>query len=226
MAAPSTPSAARGREAPGGPQLTSYLSNTSGNAQVGMEYRKLIPAYFLIPVNPKVRFPYETVHLFAARVAGHWKSDAHLRYGPGSIGPSPIAWSIRLLDVSSYKRCLARNKGVDRQYAYSALLVPMPRYLWSLRFTMQGSDGRDQRLVDLLFDATDLRQSGGIVAVMPYRSAEADTFVSVLMAWVHASCTRPQLRADPGTDAVLRKLYACLQAPSRMPATEPEAASG
>ncbi len=211
-AAPDGPGSGGGRD----DQLTSYLSNTSGNAQVGMEYRKLVPAYFLIPVNPKVRFPYETVHLFAARVARNWQDDARLRYGPETQGLPPIAWSIRLQDVSSYKRSLARNTGVDRQHAYTALLVPMPKYLWSLRFTTQGADGRDECLLDLLFDATDLRQSGGVIAVMPFQSAVADTFVSVLMAWVHAWYTRGGLRADPGTDAVMRKLYACLQgAPER-----------
>lgn len=168
--------------------ITGFLSNESGLAGggVGVVFRKFTPEYFIIPVAPKVRFPYEGIALFAAQVEQTYRTQAPLRYAPGSPPPK-VSWSISLVDIKTFKSSLRRCVTMDQEAIIDVLLMALPKHIWVLSFWTKTSEAQNSPILDFLFDATSLRQSGGLIGQLPYdRLDEAETFMAIVTAYLLA----------------------------------------
>lgn len=165
--------------------LTGFLSNNSGLAGEGTTARKFAPEYLIIPINHKIRFPYESVSLFANQVAKTYETRGGVWYAPGTTPPL-ISWSIRLLEVSQYRSQLRGCTTISRDEVVDALYGSMPRYTWQLRFTTS-IEATEVTLMDFLFDATALRQSGGLYGMVSHQVGGKDhVFFSIVSALLMA----------------------------------------
>jgi hypothetical protein len=160
-------------------RITSYLANESGLPEAGRIYSKLVPAYFIIPTHAKVRFPYETVSLFAEHVREISRTFGARRCDPNK-GPPKLAWSIRLTNITEFKRRVYAAPWIERSAAELLLRSSLPRFLWCLAITER--DGSDEvPTLEFVFDGTALQQDGGLMhTIVSTRSLYGAVLDSVL----------------------------------------------
>jgi hypothetical protein len=144
-----------------GPEkMTTHLLNVSGLQTRGGEvYRKLVPKYLVIPIDPKVRYPYEIVRDFAEVLY-------EIAYSDPVFSGTRISWSIELRDISDFKLDVRSAAWINRDTKEKALHESMARHLWILRYSVKGTRKADKPIVEFIFDATGLHQSGGLIAFL------------------------------------------------------------
>ena len=162
--------------------VKAHLFNASGRALTGQHYRRMVPVYVIVPVNPKIRFPYETVFLLATQIAKLISTHAPGRWSPGTVIPQ-VAWGIRLRDLSTYMAEIRAADWLDPEAWRTCATSSWPRFLWVLRFTTVDAD---QPLLELVLDATALRQAPMLLAAHTPEplSIDEETLISVLIAWI------------------------------------------
>jgi hypothetical protein len=139
---------------------TTHLLNESGLPILGAQvYRRLAPYWLAIPINPKVRYPYETVRKFAEALFDI-VSVKDVFKKPG------LSWSIELQDIADFKQTIRLAQWIGSALKAEVLQAPISRHLWILRYTVRGTTQDDDVIVVFIFDATALRQSGGLEAVV------------------------------------------------------------
>ena len=113
-----------------------------------------------MPLYHKVRIPLQTVldiiMSFDALVE-------QLRPAIPSIFPERVEWDVRLTTVNEFKAEMFALHDLSVNYKRSLLKRPLPRFLW--RATAQSGASR---LLDLLFDATDIEQGHFLSLVVEY----------------------------------------------------------
>jgi hypothetical protein len=162
-------------------RFTGYLMNESGTKDSGFTFRKLVPYYYLIPIDPKVRLPHETVHLFGQQIAQKiWPDFASRNYPPGPV--PHLSTSVQLLDPAAFQQYLVQATTIVSDIKKQVLEYPGPKHLWMLSFTMESSDALGTPVADVLFDATALKQAGGLLTVIPHSTPEANSFFAVMVS--------------------------------------------
>jgi hypothetical protein len=144
------------------------LRNESGINVTGKVYSILVPRYFIIPTHPKVRLPYETVHLLATDIQRAFTRVAPQHCAPDKTLPA-LSWEVRLEEVSGFKARLPDLVWTGPAERLNVLTKPTARFLWTLLFTRRSDDSGDVPLLMIVFDATSLKQSGGISFVLRNR---------------------------------------------------------
>lgn len=158
--------------------IQNYLGNESGvdTSGVGRVFRKFVPRHFIVPVNAKVRFPYETVHSFAVELYEDWRS--------APVAPPPLSWSIQLQDVNEFKKSVASSTRLSPANIRATLMQSLPKYLWRLQFTST-ANGTEEPSIEFIIDATALRQSEPLLLIFDYAESEgtalSKTLTSVLL---------------------------------------------
>jgi hypothetical protein len=185
-------------------EITEYLENESGMKPEGIVYRKFVPAYLVIPLNQKIRLPYEVVATFAEQIQIIWDKKIPWR----ANDHEEICWSIEMKEVSELKAELSRSQEITKDEDFRSLLsLAMPKYVWRLAFSAN-INGQEVRLADYLFDATDLIQGGGVVGRVEYRKNQySKTFVTRVSAFVHEWMNRYSAEPDPSVWPILHTLY-------------------
>ena len=183
--------------------VTGYLSNRSGRPNVGVTDRKFVPGYLIIPINGKIRLPYEIVHTFARQISLAYERKKSVWFEAGKS--HSISWSINLVEVSKLKADLWKAKGIKKDSDFSRLLqISMPKYIWRLNFSTLIA-GEELSWVDFLIDATDLLQGGGVLAALKHDLNDgSEPFLSLIIASVREWITRYP-------DQVLPQVYPLLQ---------------
>lgn len=186
--------------------ITCYLENQSGISKSGFAFRKLVPKYLIIPVNSKVRLPYEIVCTVARQFEFAYEKRKRGWFGNGTA-PN-LAWNIELMEVSDIKQHLAIAETITRDEDHINLLsMPMSKYIWRLRF-MGHVDDKELPWVDILLDATDLLQGGGVLALITHdKTKYADTFAGVLTVFTREWIERYQNEIDADVEPIIRTLY-------------------
>lgn len=190
-----------------------FLSNESGLESESRTYRRILPLYLVIPINSKVRVPLEVVTTLATLIFNAFEKIKKATWGVRKTPPT-ISWSCRLKDVSTVKRELRTQETVERNDDFIELLMkPMPRYLWDVSFAEQNSSDRPTTLIQILVDATDLLQGGGVVGIVVHDvdNPNAEAFNSFLsrsvIDWVARSLSQQGAQVVP----ILRSLNALFQ---------------
>lgn len=184
--------------------VTGYLSNESGLPKDGKSYRKFIPEYFVIPVHHKVRFPCEGISLFASQIDATYRRLSALQYPPRQVPPR-IAWSMFLLDVEDFKSRIRKCVTLDQEAVIDVLLMPLPKKIWVLSFSTESSEACNSPIVDFIFDATSLRQKGGLIGMLPYEELEESfTFSSIVSMFLHEYDEAQILNMDIELQPIMR----------------------
>lgn len=196
--------------------ITGFLFNQSGLDDGGVAYRMFTPEYFIIPVAPKVRFPYEGISLFAEQVDQSYRAQAPLRYAPNQTPPK-ASWSVLLVDIKSFKSSLRRCVTMDQEAIVDVLLASLPKHIWVLSFRTEASEAQDSPILDFLFDATSLRQSGGLIGQLIYdRLPEAETFMAIVTASLLSYTEQQISKMDSELQPIMRAAKLMLEEQMRL----------
>lgn len=195
-------------------RIRGYLLLQHEGTKGGQVTRLFTPEYFIVPMDPKVRLPYEIVALFAEQIGCYFKAKSFQRYAPGASIPEPC-WSITLLNVKDLKARLRFCTRVDRNSVTEILLKPFPEHVWVISFSTSRSEESGVPLLDFYVDATALRQSGGIHSFLSYDVPEADTFFAVIAACLLTFDPREASGMDPDLTAMLNSAARLIRAEER-----------
>jgi hypothetical protein len=209
-------------------RVTHYLWNQSGMKGSGFTHRKLVPYYYLVPIDPKIRLPYETIYPFQSLLVDIWKKRGHQSYSSGTSLPK-LSASVRLFNAAEYQRYLVESTTIHHENLKRILAYPGPRLLWLVSFSMKTNNGNESKLIDVVFDATALQQSGGLLMLIMHETKESETFMSVMSTevqrWKRVSTETTGKKKDMLTtlyqQAHVRPIWdefvIQLEAPSRSP---------
>lgn len=193
--------------------ITCYLENKSGIAKSGFAFRKFVPKYLIIPVNSKIRLPYEIVCTIAKQIGYAYEKRKSIIFG-GKQAPTS-GWDIELMDVSKVKQYIATSKTITRDNDFQELIcIPMPKYVWRLGFT-GFVEGTEIPWVDILLDATDLLQGGGVLAIITHDKYEtAQTFTCALVMFIKEWIERYPHEIDADAEPIIQTLYQYISKPT------------
>jgi hypothetical protein len=118
------------------------------------------PQTLLLPLYHKIRVPIDSV-ISAVASLNDWVELARARAFVKLA--EPVVWDVELTSNADFKASVYRDDRIPEDFRLRALTDDLPRYMWRVR---AGSE--EQRLFDLLFDATDLLQGGHVTGGIPY----------------------------------------------------------
>jgi hypothetical protein len=136
---------------------TSVLKTTQTLEPGKTRTRYFEPSYFLIPLDRKVRYPYESADLLAQ----FCKFAYQQRMADGSDGAElpPLGWDLHLTTANAFKQEIRIASTIDEDDRLTYLLGDLPKHLWHIRFKLQDvADKRWHPVLDLVLDATDISQ--------------------------------------------------------------------
>jgi hypothetical protein len=149
------------------------LSTSWRSADGSYDKVRAVPLLALIPLYHKIRIPFEDVleHIlhFHAFLRGFPRE-------PGKPAPEDFEWDIHLTQVNDFKEDLRQSTELNAATKLRWLTEPMPRFLWRATAECNGA-----RIIDILFDATDIHTSDGVHAVILY-NADFQTLLGLLSA--------------------------------------------
>lgn len=144
----------------------SLESNKSGHVI------RAVPTILLVPIYHKIRITFGRINDSVIRFDSLIE---RLRVSGQMPLVQRLEWDIYLTTVCDFKNEIISSKTISGNYKQKVLLEGMPRFIW--RATAYGLGGK--RIVDLLFDATDVEQGTFFI-----RAIEYDTkFAQVLKAF-------------------------------------------
>ncbi len=133
---------------------------------------RAIPSYVLVPLYHKIRIPFEVVH---DELVGFNKLVALVRGSPVGenmgLTASELTWDIFLQSGNELKRNLRSEGRIAGADLASLSTCPLPRYVWRAR----ALDG-DSPILEVLVDATDIRQGKLVTRIHSY----SDAFVAAM----------------------------------------------
>lgn len=119
---------------------------------------RAIPDILLVPLYHKVRINWEwalkRVTEFNETLVQFGKIIAELKF----LG---LEWDVYLTTVNEVRGDLRKSPNIDSASRFSAVTLPMPRFIWRATALRD-----DSPLIDLLFDATDIDTADGLVQVV------------------------------------------------------------
>jgi hypothetical protein len=128
------------------------LLSFSSSSRTGIRFE---PRILLVPLYHKIRVPLESV-LSAVAALDRWVSS---KLGLGRA----VVWNVELSSNAIFKLEVSKDTGIAEYFRLKTLMSDLPRYMWRV-----SAYSDDQRLFDLLFDATDLLQGGHVTGGIPY----------------------------------------------------------
>ena len=117
----------------------------------------------VIPLYHKIRIPFQVIHDITANI-DLWLDL--LRTQKFISIAQRLEWDIYLTDVNQFKVEISKNQKVSAKAKSEALLINMPKYLWRSTALVNNT-----KLIDILFDATDIEQGAIVVMVLVYDTA-------------------------------------------------------
>ena len=127
-----------------------------------------VPDLLLIPLYHKIRIPFNEIH---SVVEAFFAFLENIRANGKMPIPSNIEWEIALSTVNEIKKEILASDHIDPERRYDILTQAMPRFVWRA-----SAFSNDTRLLDLLFDATDIKQGQFFV-----RAIEYDLAISLIL---------------------------------------------
>lgn len=153
---------------------------------------RAIPDYVLVPLYHKIRISFEVVH---DEIVGFNQLVGFVLASPAarllSLAAPELTWDIFLQSGNDLK-CDLRAEGLIRGDKIADLSTcPLPRYVWRARAL-----DKDTPVLEVLIDATDIRQGKLVTRIHPY----SDAFVAGLKIFAAQlpSDKMPQLKKRLG----------------------------
>ena len=146
-----------------GEECSSIVLSTSWKDAAGGTSNVIaIPEYLFIPLYHKIRIDFEPVHTSIINldsILEEVRKEGELNF------PQRIEWDIYLTTVNDLKNDIFRSKDVSTEERTKILLKSLPRFLWRATASIGNVP-----LLDLLFDATDIKQASFLIHAIPYHS--------------------------------------------------------
>jgi hypothetical protein len=140
------------------PQPSLSTSWIGENGQMGA--KRFMPHFLVVPLYHKIRIAYDVVEHEVVHFDSLLKWIAGRMPNGGKDFPMPEEWDISLTFISKMKEEFFEDASLGG--ARKTLLEqPMPRYLWRATGLHAGT-----RVIELLFDATDIQQNTKCVAAI------------------------------------------------------------
>lgn len=141
---------------------TSWLSRDKSNK------RRAMPDILLVPLYHKIRIPFEIIYEKISIFDNFIKKLLSKLKNPDNEGEIDLIidsfeWDIYLTTVNETKSELFASKNVHSEAKEGILLRSLPRFLW--RATAYS---KDSKLLDLVFDATDIEQGSLLMHAIEY----------------------------------------------------------
>jgi hypothetical protein len=121
---------------------------------------RAIPVALMVPLYHKIRIPFCAVFETIASL------DTHIeRFRKRHITPftDRLEWDIYLTTINEFKTAIRQDDSLDWKLRRGALIEGMPRFMW--RATARS---REEDVLDLLFDATDIEQGSLLAHAIGY----------------------------------------------------------
>jgi len=156
---------------PGQPSRKYDSLSTSWSPDHGSGDVRAIPDILLVPLYHKVRLTWE------------WALKRVTEFNEALVQSSKIVpelkllgleWDVYVTTVNDVRDDLRKAPNIDASARFSAVTWPMPRFIW--RATALRDDAP---LIDLLFDATDIDTSHGLVQVIFHDALVRDFIKSI-----------------------------------------------
>ena len=121
---------------------------------------RAVPDHVLVPLYHKIRIPLRYVQNAVMQFDGLIET---LRHHKCLLIPGPLQWDVYLTTVNEFKDTIFKSNMLTGDQRRSMLSASLPRYLWRATACC-----KDQPLLDLLFDATDIEQGECFVHAVEY----------------------------------------------------------
>jgi len=144
---------------------------------------RAIPEILLMPLYHKIRIRFESVH--DAVMYFDIYIDTVRKTGLMSLGERLI-WDIYLTTNNDFKKEIFESNSIHGNLKKDALKKHLPRYLWRASASCGGN-----KVLDLLFDATDIEQAYLVIYAIGYDQDLFDKIVAI----AKASHSMPRTRA-------------------------------
>jgi hypothetical protein len=177
-----------------GAVTASSLSTSWRAADGSTDKIRAVPIILLIPLYHKIRIPFEDIIQVVSDFHKFLATAAPLG---AIVGADDLEWDVHLTTVNDLKTDLQQCTQLSGEPRVHWLTAPMPRFLWRA-LARKG----ETRVIDLLFDATDIHTSNGVHAVVCY-----DTVLHELLFLIAANPKIEDLPELPeGARRILRWL--------------------
>ncbi|MEA1950119.1 MAG: hypothetical protein U9N87_01955 [Planctomycetota bacterium] len=162
------------------------LSTSWKDAHDSLGNVRAVPVNILVPLYHKIRIPFALIQ----NAVMHFDQAIDLVANQGGNEPyERLYWDVFLSPVSDFKESIFKSKAVDDSMRESVLSEQLPRFLW--RAT--ASSGA-RKVLDLLFDATDIEQGKLLVLAVEYHNG----FGTFLRSIARLPTIREHYRNTPG----------------------------
>ena len=126
----------------------------------------------LIPLYHKIRIPLDLVRasvISCDTFIEVFRNSGHLPLS------KRINWDIRLTTVGEYKRSIFDSEEIDSELRQETICKSLPRFIWQAAACCA-----NEKIIDLLFDATDIEQGRFLVHSVKYNSNFASILEGIL----------------------------------------------
>ena len=141
--------------------LPDWLTTSHSDSSGSQSRMKFATICVLVPVSRSIRLPFSVIRTVVMRF------DSTVETARAAIKNHPFierfSWEIFLISVNEYKSTLLEANDVDPDTKAIALQTPMPLFLWCARLRYGQT-----RILDLLFDTTDIKQGQLLVKHIEY----------------------------------------------------------
>jgi hypothetical protein len=135
---------------------------------------RAIPEILLMPLYHKIRIPFESVH-DTVMYFDHYIETVR-KQGLISLGER-VLWDIYLITNNDLKKEIFESNSLREKLKKDALQEHLPRYIWRASASCGGN-----KILDLLFDATDIEQAFFVKYVIGYDKKIFDEIVRIAKA--------------------------------------------
>jgi len=122
---------------------------------------RAVPVLMLIPLYHKIRIPFGVVHDWVLQLDALIET-VRVNMATTSM-KSRLYWDCYLTTSTDAKRDLLSCSGLKPDYRSAVCTTSMPRFLWRATAYCEA-----RRVIDLLFDATEIEQGDLVVGVVEY----------------------------------------------------------
>lgn len=140
----------------GKPTLSTSWANDDG--EIGHLWAE--GSVLLIPLYHKIRIPFSAVFALLSHFDEFMEE---LRKRKGLPLTQRLEWDIRLSQVNGLKGEFAISNDIADHYRRTILVTSLPRFIWCAT-----ARSEDRKIMDLLFDATDIEQGSFFLRAVEY----------------------------------------------------------
>lgn len=185
-------------------KIKGYLANESGLRNGNQFYRIFVPCYFLIPINHKIRLPSEPLSAFVKHLVTYFKkTKMDISENDCALD---LSWRLELEQYDATKSHFLKSSKIPYDKKTLLLVERMPKYIWRLQFFSIADNNRSEA-IDILFDATDISQSVGVLALVAYDQPHTKTIQMQFLRWIKSRCERPSKEVEESITPVFKSIY-------------------